>query len=60
LLLAGARAFPSLVEGVFHVKSRVSCGLIPLLVVVCSPSFVTSGIRAGFRFIFFDVVDDEV
>jgi hypothetical protein len=26
---------------VFHVKSRVSCGLIPLLVVVYSPSFIT-------------------
>jgi hypothetical protein len=25
---------------VFHVKSRVSCGLIPLLVVVYSPSFI--------------------
>jgi hypothetical protein len=34
--------FPSLVEGVFHVKSRVSCGLIPLLVVICSPSFITT------------------
>jgi hypothetical protein len=34
--------FPSRVEGVFHVKSRVSCGLIPLLVVVYSPLFVTS------------------
>jgi hypothetical protein len=33
--------FPSRVEGVFHVKSRVSCGLIPLLVVVYSPSFIT-------------------
>jgi hypothetical protein len=52
--------FPSRVEGVFHVKSRVSCGLIPLLVVVYSPSFITSGTRAGFRFVFFDVVDDEV
>jgi hypothetical protein len=27
---------------VFHVKSRVSCGLIPLLVVVYSPSFYNS------------------
>jgi hypothetical protein len=26
---------------VFHVKSRVSCGLIPLLDVVYSPSFIT-------------------
>jgi hypothetical protein len=26
---------------VFHVKSCVSCGLIPLLVVVYSPSFIT-------------------
>jgi hypothetical protein len=30
---------------VFHVKSRVSCGLIPLLVVVYSPSFITGGTR---------------
>jgi hypothetical protein len=56
-LLAGARGFPA---RVFHVKSCVSCGLIPLLVVVYSPSFITSGIRAGFRFVFFDVIDDEV
>jgi hypothetical protein len=27
---------------VFHVKSCVSCGLIPLLVVVYSPSFITN------------------
>jgi hypothetical protein len=33
---------------VFHVKSRVSCGLIPLLVVVYSPSFITiTAARSG-------------
>jgi hypothetical protein len=37
-----------------------SGGPSPVLVVVYSPSFMTSGIRAGFRFVFFDVVDDEV
>jgi hypothetical protein len=32
---------------VFHVKSRVSCGLIPLLVVVYSPSFITHSAPAA-------------
>jgi hypothetical protein len=42
---------------VFHVKSCVSCGLIPLLVVVYSPSFITLNyFRFGFlRYIRFVV-----
>jgi hypothetical protein len=42
--LAGARGFPA---RVFHVKSRVSCGLTPLVVVVYSPSFITEHHASG-------------
>jgi hypothetical protein len=34
---------------VFHVKSRVSCGLIHLLVVVYSPSFITHTKKKNWR-----------